>query len=271
MTTLTPMPMLVDSKTLGLYESTIRSALPRTLTGATTIKDALVAVDGSSEEWVDRVTEVAGAGARGVLVEAPTRVGFDEVIKVQGVASKIPVLLRRPYLSNPAIDEARAAWKHIDGGLSLVTDQFVSPSAKIHDSLFDHLSLVRAIAGEVKSIGVVTVRSFGYTITLTLWNGMTAVIGGVRSRTELTRVHVQALNPPRRFALDVFTDETSRPATIVSVDEDGECISPTSYENSHRAAWRRLTMAVAGKGALVDVSDYLADLELWARVTANPT
>lgn len=271
MTTLTPMPMCVDSKALSLYESTIKSALPRTLTGTTTIKDALVAVDGSSENWVDRVTEVAGAGARGVLVEAPRRVGLDEALKVQGVASKIPVLLRRPYLSNPAIQKARAAWKHIDGGPSLVTDQFISPSANVHDSLFDHLSLVRSIAGEVKSIGVVTTRSFGYTITLTLWNGMTAVIGGVRSRTELTRIQIQALNPPRRFALDIFTDETSRPATITSVDEDGECISPTSYENSHRAAWRRLTTAAAGESGLLDASDYLADLELWARVTANLT
>lgn len=269
MTEAGPVPMRIDSIGLRGYEPVIRSALPLSLSTADGMDGALVAVDGGDRGWGGHVARVVGDGALGVLVEAPRRLDQNEAEALTDAAARVPVLLRRRYLSNPVFHSPRDAWPRAEDALSLVTDQFIASPADVDQALFDHLSVVREVVGEVESVDAAEIRSSGYSVTGTLEGGTPLVIGGIVSATEPARVRMRLLRPPRRLVAEIFTDETSRPAMVTITDGDGDRLLPTSYESSHRAAWRRLAAAARDSVLLPDVRSYLADLTLLARVRGD--
>ncbi|GAB3617245.1 hypothetical protein GCM10027416_18020 [Okibacterium endophyticum] len=270
MSELTSLPMLVASDDLIDYSATIRSALPISLSAAEGIDGALVAVSGAAAGWVGEVARLVDAGARGILVERPGRIASDDIDALRRASTRVPVALRREYLSNPLLDGSRDAWPSAVGALSLTSDQFIAPGTDLGGALFDHLAVARALTEKIAGVRVLETGPGGYTVTASLTGGTSVVLGGVVSAIEPTRVTLQLLRPPQRLSIEIPTAETSRPATVAITDADGERRLPSSYESVHRAAWRRLVAAAQKDERVDDVADYLVDLALFATIEDRP-
>lgn len=242
-----------------------RAALPISLKGSPTPDRALAAVSGKREGWVREAAALIDAGAVGVLVDGPRDVSPGDRRTLLSLADRVPLLLRRRYLSNPVAFVDRADWPRPEGALMLTSEQFVRPGCELDEMVFDHVSAVRGLVGPVQAMRLHR-RDRGYSLAVTLAGGAPGVLGGVVSDTEPPGLTLQLLSPPRRLVIEVPTEATSRPAEVLLTDEIGERRFATSYEDVHRASWRRLMSAASDGTRLDDVDGLIADLEAFERI-----
>ena len=62
---------------------------------------------------------------------------------------------------------------------------------------------------------------------------------------------------------------TARPAVLVNTTSTGATTTPTIWETSHRAAWRRLHATVSGARLTNDLADLRADLILTGQILST--
>jgi hypothetical protein len=172
-----------------------------------------------------------------------------------------PVLLDRPYLSNPAVGPSRAHWE-TSGAQTLFLDStlFVSTGADRRAELFRHLSFVRAVAGPLMSARLLSIDRLNYTAEAKLSSGTTAILTCVLTDAGLPRAELRLLGSPHRLSMTIFPSTTARAATVSIVDAEGEVMLPTLYENGHRATWRRMLTCLANSNVSGDLDDFASDV-----------
>ena len=148
--------------------------------------------------WATRAVAAINQGACGLMVVNPVIDAVDELIEV-AAAHAAPVVIDRPFSSNPAIDQAaswpgRAADPH-----ELVESAVTTPVATDLVRLaLDQLSLIRRVATAVQSADPLFWDGSGYVLQGRLADGrrmiMTAAVTRVVDRSAWLRISV----PPGR-------------------------------------------------------------------------
>lgn len=250
----------VGDPALAAYGLVVRSSLPLSLAESPTPKGALAVVAGGVG-WVERVVRAANDGAAGILVEDPGLVRDGVLLSVlHSVADRVPVLLRRPFLYNPAVRQLESGRPAPAGARTVVTELFVPPTAVQQRLLFDHLSLMRALTAPVAAIRSATLGGHGYSVSGTLRGGVAFVAGATLTTAQPAHVQLRMLRPPQRFHAEIYPDLTSRPARVTVTDADGERVEPSNYESATRLAWRTLLDAHRREARLRDVVEYVDDV-----------
>ena len=119
---------------------------------------------------------------------------------------------------------------------------------------------MRAIAGRPSQAHVHAFDANGYSLSASSASGADIVLVGIVSAAEPPRLETQIVASPQRLTVTLLTEATSRPGEIVITDPDGERRLPTTYEDVHRSAWRRLIDAAEHDAPVADVADFVADI-----------
>lgn len=259
-------PLYIGDPALAAYGNVVRTSLPISLKESDTAKGALVAVAGG-DGWIERVVRIANDGAAGILVEDPHLVR-DAVLltALRTVADRVPVLLRRPFLCNPAIRQPATGRPEAGGSRMVVSELFVPSMAMQQRLLFDHISLVRALAAPLEVVRSAKLSKAGYSVSGILRGGAAFLAGGIATTAQPPHVRLRMLRPPERLTVEIFPDLTSRPAHVMVTDAEGERVEPKSFESATRLGWRTLLDAYRLETPLRDVFAYVDDVTIFERV-----
>jgi hypothetical protein len=258
MSSIYPVPVWIEDVRLEPLMREVMASLPISLIRTDLVSGAVAAVAGGGD-WPARAAAALAAGAAGVVVDDPDPVPASELDPL--LSANQPVVLDRPYLSNPAIAPARDCWKKLDVPALLVdSDLLVPTAADPRGELFRHVSLVRAVAGPLIAANAAAIGATGYSVAATLESGLTAILAGALTDAGLARVNLRLLGSPHRLTLTVFTPSTADAATVFLVDAERETMLPTLYENGHRASWRRMITALRDGFTEPDLGDFARDV-----------
>lgn len=254
-----PIAVFLEDVALQPLLQEVISSLPISLVPSNSMRGAVAAVAGKGD-WPARVVAAIAAGASGVVVEDPDPVPSSTLDQLRSAPQ--PVILDRPYLSNPALAPAAADWNALSVPTLLLDSDLLAPTrADPYAELFRHISLVRAVAEPLTAVDAAAISGTGYSVAGTLQTGTTAILACAITDAGLPRVNIRLLGAPQRLSLTIFTSTTARAATVSLVDADGEMMFPTLYENGHRASWRRMIDAHREDAVVPDLDDFARDIQ----------
>lgn len=224
----------------------------------------LVAIDGGTG-WPKRVLDAALGGARGLLLVNPVAVAPDEVPQVS-----VPVVVDHRFAANPAVPPASRDFEEWPRDALVEVSSLLTDPSGAGQLLLDQLATVRRLGLAAASLEPLTWSPSGYHVCGSTSSGTPLLLTAHVTTGSPPQLRVRGLAPDLAVELTVPDPGTARPAVLVRTTTDGATTSPTLWETSHRASWRRLHAAVANRLPTDDLTDLRADLTLAGGILPDP-
>jgi hypothetical protein len=225
----------------------------------------LIALHGGAG-WPQRMADVLQDGAQGLLLLQPTVAPVDDVPDV----SRVPVVVDYWFSGNPAVSEAKYSFDGWPAYTMIEVAAVLPDHGALPAALLDQLAALRRIGQPAADLTRLTWQSGGYYLGGFTNEGTPLLLSAHVTVGVPPSLRVRGLARDRIVELTLPDPTTARPATLVSTDSVGALTSPTIWETSHRAAWRRLHAAVTGAEKTHDLADLLADLAVASHVLPAP-
>jgi hypothetical protein len=239
----------------GAIASVIAS-LPMSLVPGKADTAALQGVTGTNG-WAHRAAETITKGAAGVAVIAPEP-GDTESLESLAASASVPVVLGFRWASNPAVAEAAEVFKQASPDSALVeVTAYIRGSIPIEQVRAELLVLAGRLLGPLEDVRTLRNNKIGFAVAATLpGSGAPLTIAAVVSNALDNDVRVRMLTKNGCIDLLIPAPDTARPATLKKTDPQGALISPTIYESSHRATWKRLAALAASGSTAPDLAEF---------------
>ncbi|MEV4951252.1 hypothetical protein [Paenarthrobacter nitroguajacolicus] len=239
----------------GAIASVIAS-LPISLAPGHADTAALQGVTGTTG-WAHRAAERITKGAVGVAVIAPEP-GDTQSLESLAASASVPVVLGFRWASNPAVPQAAEVFKQAapDSALIEVT-AYIRGSIPIEQIRAELLVLAERLLGPLKDVRTLRNNKNGFAVAATLpGSGAPLTIASIVSNALDNDVRIRMLTKNGCVDLWIPAPDTARPATLKITGPDGALISPTIYESSHRATWKRLAALAANSSTASDLAEF---------------
>lgn len=241
----------------GTIASVIAS-LPMSLAPGQADTAALQGVTGTTG-WTLRASETIAMGAAGVAVIAPEP-SDTQSLEHLAASHSVPVVLAFRWASNPAVARAAELYKEAapDSALVEVT-AYIRDGVPIEQVRAELLVLAGRLLGPLDDVRTLRTNKRGFAVAATLTDsGAPLTIAAVVSNALNNDVRVRMLTKNGCVDLLIPDPDTARPATLRKTDRQGALISPTIYESSHRATWKRLAALAASGSTAPDLAEFRA-------------
>ena len=252
-----------DARQEGQLDAVLAS-LPVSLRPAARQPGDLVAVSGT-HGWATRAVAAITQGASGLMVVNPVIDVVDELIEV-AAAHATPVVIDRPFSSNPAIDQA-PSWPARSADPYAVVESAITTSVAtdLVRLALDQLSLIRRVATAVHSADPIVWDGSGYVLQGRLTDGRRTILTATITRAVDRSAWLRILGGTGAVELTVPDPATARAAHVTITTPHGATLLPTLFETAHRSAWRRLyRMASEASGRSSELEDLRADMKIAA-------
>ena len=241
----------------GAIASVIAS-LPMSLAPGQADTVALQGVSGTNG-WAHRAAETIAKGAAGVAVIAPEP-GDTQSLESLAASASVPVVLGFRWASNPAVAQASEVFKQAASDSALVeVTAYIRGSIPIEQVRAELLVLAGRLLGPLEDVRTLRNNKNGFAVAATLTgSGTPLTIAAVVSKALNNDVRVRMLTKNGCVDLLIPAPDTARPATLKRTDPQGALISPTIYESSHRATWKRLAALAGSRSTASDLAEFRA-------------
>ena len=237
---------------------TVIASLPISLVGAESgTRGELVAVHGGPG-WPERTAECLLHHVRGLLIVHPTPVSTNQVPDVVSV----PVVVDYRFAGNPALAAAAEAFVGWPAGAMIEVAAVVPDASSLDETLVDQLATLRRLGQPAVELHRLTWNGSGYYLRGSTTAGSPVLVSAHVSSGARPSLRVRGLAADSGVVLTLPDPGTARPAVLVNTTSTGATTTPTIWETSHRAAWRRLHAAVTGARLTNDLADLRADLTI---------
>lgn len=236
--------------------ASVVASLPMSLAPGQADTAALQGVSGTNG-WAERAAEIIIKGAVGVAVIAPEPADTQSLERL-AASNSVPVVLGFRWASNPAVAQAAEAYKQAapDSALVEVT-AYIRDSIPIEQVRAELLVLAGRLLGHLDDVRTLRTNKKGFAIAATLTpSGTPVTIVAVISNALNNDVRVRMLTRNGCVDLWIPAPDTARPATLKRTDPQGALTSPTIYESSHRATWKRLAALAASGSTAPDLAEF---------------
>jgi hypothetical protein len=235
--------------------ATVIASLPISLVGAEPEQRGdLVAVHGGPG-WPERTAECLLHRVRGLLIVHPTPVSPTDVPEV----SSVPVVVDYRFAGNRALAAAAMAFDGWPAGAMIEVAAVVPDESSLDETLVDQLATLRRLGQPAVELHRLTWDGSGYYLRGSTTAGSPVLVSAHVSSGARPYLRVRGL---AAVELTLPDPGTARPAVLVNTTSTGATTTPTIWETSHRAAWRRLHAAVTGARLTYDLADLRADLTI---------
>ena len=234
------------------------ASLPMSLAPGQADTAALQGVSGTNG-WEHRAAETITKGAAGVAVIAPEP-GDTQSLERLAASKSVPVVLGFRWASNPAVAQAAEVYKQAapDSALVEVT-AYIRDSIPIEQARAELLVLAGRLLGPLDDVRTLRTNKNGFAVAATFTgSGAPLSIAAVVSNALNNDVRVRMLTKNGCVDLLIPAPDTARPATLKRTDPQGALVSPTIYESSHRATWKRLAALAASGSTSSDLAEFRA-------------
>lgn len=250
-----------DALTAGDVVPVVAS-LPISFASGTPGERADVVAVGGGPGWPRRLGEALGQGPRGLLIVDPTPVQPDEVPDV----SSVPVVVDYRFSGNPALSGAADEFGGWPSEAMIEVAAVVPDEANLEATLIDQLATLRRVGQPATRLTRLTWRPSGYFLSGSTTGGSPLLLTAHVTSGAPPSLRVRGLARDTVVELTLPDPRTARPAILVRTTPAGSTTTPTLWETSHRASWRRLHAAVSGAGQVHDLTDLRADLAVARQV-----
>lgn len=232
------------------------ASLPMSLAPGQADKATLQGVSGTNG-WAHRAAETITKGAAGIAVIAPEP-GDTQSLESLAASTSVPVVLGFRWASNPAVPQAAEAFKQAASDSALVeVTAYIRNSIPIEQVKAELLVLAGRLLGPLNDVRTLRTNKNGFAVAAALaGSGTPLTIAAVVSHALNNDVRVRMLTKNGSVDLLIPAPDTARPATLKRTGPDGTLISPTIYESSHRATWKRLTALAASGSPAPDLAEF---------------
>lgn len=212
-----------------------------------------------TDGWVHRAAETITKGAAGVAVIAPEP-GDTQPLEHLAASNSVPVVLGFLWASNPAVAQAAEAYKQAAPDSALVeVIAYIRDSIPIEQVRAELLVLAGRLLGPLDDVRTLRINKNGFAVAATLTGSRAPLtIAAVVSNALNNDVRVRMLTKNGCVDLLIPAPDTARPATLKRTDPQGALISPTIYESSHRATWKRLAALASSGSTASDLAEFRA-------------
>ncbi len=224
----------------------------------------LVAIDGSPD-WPKRTAEALLRDARGLLIIHPTPVPPHEVPD----ASALPVIVDYRFAGNPALTAAADAFAGWPTDAMIDVAAVVPDAAELNATLVDQLATLRRVGHPAAGLTRLTWDDSGYYLQGATAEGIPLLLNAHVTTGARASLRVRGLAREVAVELTLPDPGTARPAVLVSTTPAGATTTPTLWETSHRAAWRRLHAAATDAAPANDLVDLRSDLTAAQQVSRS--
>lgn len=234
------------------------ASLPMSLAPGQPDSSALQGVTGT-DGWEHRAAEAITKGAVGVAVIAPEP-GDTLSLECLAASTSVPVVLGYRWASNPAVAQAAEVYEQAapDSALVEVT-AYIRDSIPVEQVRAELLVLAGRLLGPLDDVRTLRNSRNGFAVAATLTgSGAPVTIAAVVSNALDNDVRVRMLTKNGCVDLMIPAPDTVRPATLKRTDPQGALVSPTIYESSHRATWKRLVTLAASGSTASDLAEFRA-------------
>ena len=245
--------------------ATVIASLPISLVGAESEQRGdLVAVHGGPG-WPERTAECLLHRVRGLLIVHPTPVSPTDVPEV----SSVPVVVDYRFAGNRALAAAAMAFDGWPAGAMIEVAAVVPDESSLEETLVDQLATLRRLGQPAVELHRLTWNGSGYYLRGSTNAGTPVLVSAHVSSGARPSLRVRGLAADSGVVLTLPDPGTARPAVLVNTTSTGATTTPTIWETSHRAAWRRLHTAVSGARLTNDLADLRADLILTGQILST--
>lgn len=220
----------------------------------------LAAVDGGPG-WPERTADALRHGVGGLLLIHPVPVAPDEVPE----ESVVPVVVDYRFAGNPALAAATDAFAGWPSSAMIELAAVLPDASDLGTILVDQLATLRRLAQPAETLNPLTWSPSGYYLSGATIHGSPLLLSAHVTIGAPASLWVRGLAPDHAVELTLPDPRTARPAFLVRTTQAGATTTPTLWETSHRAAWRRLHTAVTGSRLTDDLVDLRTDLTLACR------
>jgi hypothetical protein len=269
--TITTLTVALDTSDLAaaaLHRAVLASLPQRFLITQKQSEGADIAVvSGRDPSWIDRVVAMVDAGAKGILLAAPTAADPAQIRHLAiRLAGRAIVAVDARFAADPTWAAARAEIATGARTASLV-DSVVTVEDATEDALFgglveqlavlrpliesfDHLTCVHHSPRQLAVVG----NSGAVAVSLT---ASAASASGCSLRLDV-------VSSVRRWQAHFADDALARPTEITVYDGTGARSRPWHYASAHRTTWLQLHAAITEEASVFHYSlaDLATDLEL---------
>ena len=263
---MTPLTVSADRATMAAGDiGPVLASLPLSLVGGQPGPGHLIAVDGAPG-WPDRAADALLQSARGLMIVQPTPVAPQDVPE----ASFVPVVVDYRYASNPAMGHGAQAFTGWPASALVEVAAVVHQPRELAGVLLDQLATLRRLGLPVSRLDRLDWDPAGYYLAGTSAAGVPVLLSSHVTTGSAPALRVRGLRSDLVVELDLPDPGTARPAQLVRTTSAGATTSPTLWESSHRASWRRLHAAARDLRMTNDLVELRADLSTAVEVLPTP-
>jgi hypothetical protein len=233
----------------------------------------IAVVSGRDPSWIDRVVATVDAGAKGILLAAPTAADPAQIRRLAiRFAGRAIVAVDARFAADPTWAAARAEIATGARTASLV-DSVVTVEDATKDGLFgglvEQLAVLRPL---IESFDHLTCVHHSRQLAVVGNSGAVAVSLTASARPASgCSLRLDVVSSVRRWQAHFADDALARPTEITVYDGTGTRSRPWLYASAHRTTWLQLHAAITEEASIFHYSlaDLATDLELAHRVFAG--
>ena len=262
-----------DSAVAALHRAVLASLPQRFLVTGKRVGECtdIVVVSGQEPSWMDRVGLAVDAGAKGILLAAPTAADPAQVRTLATGGLVVAVDIR--FAPDPSW-AAAVSDIAVDARSASLIDSVVTVEKATESSLFaglvEQLALVRSLFGSFDHLGCIhrTTRQHA----LVGHSGGAAVsLTAVASETPGSTLRMDVVSAARRWQAHFDDTALARPTEITLYDGNGALSRPLLYASGRRSAWMQLHAAITEQASIpYSLEDLATDLEIAKRALNEP-
>ena len=262
-----------DSAVAALHRAVLASLPQRFLVTGKRVGECtdIVVVSGQDPSWTKRVGLALDAGAKGILLAAPTAADPAQVRTLATGGLVVAVDMRfapdpgwAAAVSDIAVDARSASL--ID---CVVTVEDATESA-LFAGLVEQIALVRSLLGSFDHLGCIH-RTARQHALVGRSGGAAVSLTAVASTTPGSTLRMDVVSAARRWQAHFDHTVLARPAGITMHDGNGAISRPLIYASGHRTTWMQLHAAIAEQARIpYSLEDLATDLEIAKRALNEP-
>jgi hypothetical protein len=262
-----------DSAVAALHRAVLASLPQRFLVTEKGVSECtdIVVVSGQEPSWMDRVGLAVDAGAKGILLAAPTAADPVQVRTLATAGLVVAVDIR--FAPDPSW-AAAVSDIAVDARSASLIDSVVTVENATESSLFagllEQMALVRSLLGSFDHFRCIhrTARQHA----LVGHSGRAAVsLTAIASQTPGSTLRMDVVSAARRWQADFDDTVLARSTEITLYDGNGALSRPFLYASGRRSTWIQLHAAITEQASIpYSLEDLATDLEIVQRALSVP-
>ena len=230
----------------------------------------IVVVSGQEPSWMDRVGLAVDAGAKGILLTAPTAV---DPAQVRSLVTGGLVAVDIRFAPDPGW-AAAVSDIAVDTRSASLIDSVVTVEDATESSLFaglvEQVALVRSLFGSFDYLGCIH-RTNRQHALVGHSGGAAVSLTAVASETPGSTLRMDVVSAARRWQAHFDDTALARPTEITLYDGNGALSRPLLYASGRRSTWMQLHAAITEQASIpYSLEDLATDLEIVKKALNGP-